>query len=422
MQPTDIARQIRSRMCGWSLMPVFLLAAGTAPAQPLPGVRPDPPPPAQIAPVRAAPLPGDRPGQTPAGQLRQATAGTNPVPAAAGNWAAGTVHRPAQLWPFTRFHGVDCVSVRDLARRYGLTVAWTKPGPAMTLSDARGVRMVFERDQRDFHLDGVRIFLGEPAYLSGDTLWVPKLDVIKTIAPLFAPADHAAFLPAPPKVIVLDPGHGGTDPGKQNLRLRLDEKDLTLDVALRLRKLLELRGYRVVMTRTTDTRFSHSPTVDLPLRAEVANKAPADLFLSIHFNAVDRDPQRVAGAETYVLTPQFQVSTQPEQERKMIQTQYPGNRQDAANALLGYSLHRRLITDLKSSDRGYKRYRLAVLRTLNCPGALVEAAYLSNDAEARRIATPEFRQQIAEALAEGIANYAATLAALRPAPPPPPAN
>jgi N-acetylmuramoyl-L-alanine amidase len=75
-----------------------------------------------------------------------------------------------------------------------------------------------------------------------------------------------------------------------------------------------------------------------------------------------------------------------------------------------------LVGELKSSDRGYKRYRLAVLRTLHCPGALVEAAYLSNDAEARKLATPEFRQKIAEALANGIRNYAAALATLRPAP------
>lgn len=393
-----------------------LLTACTAPAQ-----TPAPPPvaafaksapstPTKAEPVRAAPLPGDL--------SRDAGRATDPGRAAAGNGVPvrSVPTRPAQLWPFTKFHGLDFVAVREIARRYGLKAAWTKSAVAMTLSDAQGVRFTFEKDERDFHLDGARIFLGEPAQLSGDTLWITKLDVIKTIVPLFAPADHAAFLPAAPQVIVLDPGHGGTDPGKQNLRLKLDEKEMTLDVALRLKKLLELRGYRVLLTRTTDTRFSTSPNVDLPLRAEVANRARADLFLSIHFNAVDRDPQRVAGVETYVLPPQFQTSTQPEQDRSMIALSYPGNRQDAANALLGYTLHRQLTTDLKSSDRGYKRYRLAVLRSLNCPGALVECAYLSNDAEARRIATPEFRQQIAEALAEGITNYTATLAALRPVP------
>jgi N-acetylmuramoyl-L-alanine amidase len=373
-----------------SLLLLALLTACSAPAQPLPAAKTAQTPPRQ--PAATAP-----------------SAKAEPVRAAPT--------RPAQVWPFTKFRGQDHVAVRDIAKRYGLKVAWVKPRVLMSLSDARGVRITFERDQRDFYLDGARIFLGDMAYLSGDDLWVPKLDVIKTIAPLFAPADHAAFLPAPPKVIVLDPGHGGTDPGMQNVKLKLDEKDMALDVALRLKKLLELRGYRVVLTRTTDKRFSNNPVIDLPLRAEVANKEGADLFVSIHFNAVDRDPERVSGVETYVMTPQFQLSTH-DQDRSRIQEQYPGNRQDVANVLLGYNLHRQLVADLKSSDRGYKRYRLAVLRTLKCPGVLVEAAYLSNDAEARRVATPEFRARVAEAMADGVANYAATLAALRPAPAP----
>src|SRR5258708_26495853 len=179
------------------------LTACTAPAQPPPPVPSAPPPAAKTepAPIRAAPT------------------------------------RPAQLWPFTKFRGTDYVSVRDIAKRYGLKAAWTKPGAMMTLSDARGVRIAFEKDQPDFYLDGTRVFLGELTYLSGDSLWVTKLDVIKTVAPLFQPADHLAFLPATPlKIIVLDPGHGGTDPGKQNLRLKLDEKDMALDVALRLKK------------------------------------------------------------------------------------------------------------------------------------------------------------------------------------------
>ena len=74
--------------------------------------------------------------------------------------------------------------------------------------------------------------------------------MIKTIDPLFRPEDHLALLPpAPPKLIVIDAGHGGADPGKQNAKLRLNEKDLTLDVVLRLKKSLEQRGYVVQLTR-----------------------------------------------------------------------------------------------------------------------------------------------------------------------------
>ena len=327
--------------------------------------------------------------------------------------------RPVKLWAFTRIHGIDYVSLRDVAERFGLKLAWKKSGFTQTLGDSRGVRLEFESNQRDYYFDGLRIFMGEPALLNRDALWVSKLDLIKNVIPIFRPGDYAVQLPPPPRTIVIDPGHGGTDPGKQNLRLKLDEKDLTLDVSLRLKRLLEQRGYRVLMTRTTDKRFSNNPIIDLPMRVDFANKESADLYLSIHFNAVDHDPQRVTGTETYVFTPQFEISTQPEQEKKMIGEHYPGNQQDFANALFGYHLHRQLIGELKGSDRGYKRYRLAVLRTLHCPGALVEAAYLSNDAEARKLATPEFREKIAEALAAGIRDYAATLATLRPAPPSP---
>ncbi|MFZ5495937.1 MAG: N-acetylmuramoyl-L-alanine amidase family protein [Verrucomicrobiota bacterium] len=326
--------------------------------------------------------------------------------------------RPAQLWPFTRLQGTDWVKVGDIAARYGLKTAWTAPGRERTLADARGVRLRFEANQRDCHLDGVRVFLGRPVLLHRGELWATKLDVIKTIAPLLRPEDHLAHLPAaPPKVVVLDAGHGGNDPGKQNLRLKLDEKDMTLDVVLRLRKLLELRGYTVRLTREKDERLAPEQRTDLDRRAAVSKDAGADLFLSIHFNAVEpKDAPRVTGTETYVLTPQFQWSSTDNNGDGLTNTAFPGNRQDTANAVLGYHLHRAMLAGLKTSDRGFKRGRLRVLLLPECPAALLEAAYLSHDAEAARVGTPEFRQQIAESIAEGVQEYAALLAALRPAP------
>ena len=84
-----------------------------------------------------------------------------------------------------------------------------------------------------------------------------------------------------------------------------------------------------------------------------------------------------------------------------------------ANVVLGYHLHRQLLSGLKASDRGFKRGRLRVLCFPECPAALLEAAYLSNDKEAARLGTVEYRQQIAEAIADGVAAYSATLAGLR---------
>lgn len=373
---------------GLLIIAVFSLAACSAPAQPRPAAT------ASQAPAASTP----------------------PAPAPAAVRPAPT--RPAHLWPFTRLQGADYVRVDDLAGHYGMKSAWAKPELARTLAVDGRVRFKFETNQRDCYLEGVRVFLGAPVLLHKGDLWVSKLDVIKTIAPLLRPEDHQALLPpVPPRLIVLDAGHGGADPGKQNLQLKLDEKNMTLDVVLRLKKLLELRGYAVQLTRGDDTKLAPDQRTDLERRANTANVAGADLFLSIHFNAVEpRDAARVSGTETYVLTPQFQLSSTDNNGDSLTNTAFPANRQDTANVVLGYHLHRSMLQGLKTSDRGFKRGRLRVLCFPACPAALLEAAYLSNDAEAARVGTPAFRQQIAEAIADGVQAYSATLAGLRTAP------
>jgi N-acetylmuramoyl-L-alanine amidase len=387
--------------CLLAIMAALVLAGGcAAPAsaqnRPESG-RASPPSPAVSAPSSPAPA---RSEASPAPPSAPSVA--VPIPAAA----------VARLWPFTRLFNVDYVDVRAIAERYGLKAVWVTSGKVMQLVDARGrVRLKFEDRNRDFYLDGTRIFMGEATIFNQGSLHVGKIDVIKTIAPLVQPADYAGQLPAPPRLIVLDPGHGGNDPGNQNSLLHLGEKDMTLDVTQRLKKVLESRGYKVLLTRADDRR------VELEARADVANRAKADLFLSVHFNALPPVVAgRVTGAETYVLTPQFQRSSGDEKKDKKADLAFPGNHEDFANTLLGYHLHRQILADLKPSDRGYKRARYVVLCFAECPAALVEAAFLSNNVEARRVATPEYRQQIAEAIAAGVDGYAATLAKLHPSP------
>ena len=90
----------------------------------------------------------------------------------------------------------------------------------------------------------------------------------------------------------------------------------------------------------------------------------------------------------------------------------PGNGNDPWNSLLAYSIQRRLLTEMKLDDRGFKHDRLAVLRLVSCPAVLVEGGFLSNTAEARKIATATYRQQLAEAIANGVVAYATQLEAL----------
>lgn len=319
--------------------------------------------------------------------------------------------RSTVLWSTVRLQGMDYVAVLDIAERFGLKARWTKPNSLMTLSDARSVRFSFEASQYDIYFDGARVHLGAPVQIHKGDLWVSRLDVIKLVAPLFRPGEHAASIPdVNSRIIVLDPGHGGLDPGAENRKIGINEKTAALDVARRLRKLLEAQGWRVFLTREEDVELSRNKKADLALRDAFANAKKAELFISIHFNSA---PEAITGIETYSMTPQFMFSTGDEQGDSMTKEAFPANRLDYANLLFGEKVHRAMLAELKTPDRGFKRGRKAVLRMLNCPGVLVECAYLSNDAAARRVATPEFRQQIAEGLAAGVAMYATEVSRLR---------
>lgn len=296
--------------------------------------------------------------------------------------------------------GVAYVDARAWFARLGYKGSFEPDQKTLTLVSSAG-RIVLKGDSREAMLHGLRVFLGDAVVERKSALYVSAIDLERFIAPILRPAQLS---PRPLRTIVLDPGHGGTDTGTRNKAAKLDEKVFTLDVAKRLQRLLAGSGWRVILTRDDD-RF-----VPLPARAEIANKAGADLFVSIHFNAVANNPA-VEGTETYVLTPRFQRSTSsalPSAEDKVEQ---PGNRHDTWSAVLGAQMHRELIGKLKTEDRGYKRARFAVLRLVDSPSVLVEAGYLSNDAEARKLATDAYRADIAEALAAGIHAYAAALAA-----------
>jgi N-acetylmuramoyl-L-alanine amidase len=297
-----------------------------------------------------------------------------------------------------KIKGVSYTEARAWFARLGYKAAYDTDKKTLTLSSGAG-RIVLELDSREISLHGLRVFLGEPVLVHKGAIHVATIDLDRFIGPILRPAQVPA---RPLRTIVIDPGHGGNDTGTQNKPGKLDEKVFTLDVAKRLQRLLGDSGWKVVLTRNDD-RF-----VALPARAEIANKANADLFISIHFNAVANNPT-VKGTETYVLTPRFQRSTSsalPTVEDKVEQV---GNRHDAWSAVLGVQMHRQLLGKLKSEDRGFKRARFAVLRLVDCPAVLVEAGYLSNAAEARKLASESYRGDIAEALALAIRGYAAAL-------------
>jgi N-acetylmuramoyl-L-alanine amidase len=303
-----------------------------------------------------------------------------------------------------RLHGEDYVEARVFFGRYGLKPVVLESGKRVRF-ESPWTKIELEVERREVAFNGMRVFLGAPPVLHRRTLHLSRIDADRLFAPILRPATYGASAP-PLRVIAVDAGHGGRDTGTQNPRFKLAEKDLTLDVARRLQVLLQREGYKVVMTRTDD-RF-----IELDERAAIANRANADLFVSVHFNAVANAPT-VRGTETYVMTPRHHASTQPERDKSMVPTSYPGNRFDVWNALLGYHLHRKLMDKLGTFDRGLKRARFKVLTLVECPGVLIESAYLSNDGEADKIRSTAYRDELAEAIAEGIRAYSIQLEGAR---------
>jgi len=318
---------------------------------------------------------------------------------------------PTQVPRSTRFGAADWVEIGVAAKRLGLKVGWTLSSREAVLSD-KDTRLELASDRLEAGLNGQRIFLGQAPVSRSGNLYVSKIDLERCLVPLVRPALLGVSKPIP-KTIVIDPGHGGPDTGKVNGALGLFEKIFTLDTSLRLKKILEARGWKVVLTRSDDRQLKPGKQDDLQRRAQIADEVDADIFVSIHFNSVAEQVEKVSGAEVYRFTPQHQPPVTRALRRPDDEVLNPGNGNDVWNSILAYSIQRRLLRDLKLDDRGFKHDRLAVLRLVSCPAVLIEGGFLSNTTEARRIANATYRQQLAEAIANGLGAYASQLQNLR---------
>ncbi|MGI6684905.1 MAG: N-acetylmuramoyl-L-alanine amidase [Bacillota bacterium] len=184
------------------------------------------------------------------------------------------------------------------------------------------------------------------------------------------------------KTIVLDPGHasiqpgGWADPGAVGPS-NLYEKDVVLDIAQKVRSLLQAKGANVLMTRTGNT------TLTLGGRADVANKNGADIFVSIHTNA--NTSRAINGTSTYFYGG---VSGQYEARQKLAK-----------------SIQQELVKSAQRRNIGVLQASFAVLRYTKVPSVLVETAFISNYEEEKLLADPEFRQKLAQGIAQGIENY-----------------
>lgn len=278
---------------------------------------------------------------------------------------------------------------RGLAAPRCLSVA---PVTTYGLTTPRGVFVVQLGSQSAFW-DGVEVRLGFAPQLIDGQVWLHSLDLRKNLTPLVSGGNG---VPRRPGVIVLDPGHGGSSPGARSSHNGAWEKDYTLDWALRLRQLLTEQGWQVFLTRTNDA------DVALAERVAFADHCRADLFLSLHFNSSGGGNHQ-AGLETYCLTPAGMASHITRNYEDDASQVFPNNAFDEQNLQLAVRLHRAMLRATGQTDRGVRRARfLTVLRGQQRPAVLLEGGYLSNPAEARRIADWSFRQQLAVAVADAL--------------------
>lgn len=353
-------------------------------------------------PLPAAPPPAlpDSPALLPRRQFLQRFSS-----AALGASLAGTLLGPLATEltaSTTRIAGVDYRSLSAVGNALGMRGSWVQAGQVYALAN-RQHRLVFRLHKRDCQLDGIDVYLGNPVAKSGHALYISRLDEEQTLAPLVATDRFGPF----PKLyrIVLDPGHGGKDPGAENRRLDLNEKTLTLDILRRLEPMLSRRGYKVTFTREDDS------FVPLSARPAMANRVGAQLFLSLHFNAATATEAR--GLECYAFTPRNQPSTARSKLHSSDQRDYPALAFNTWNTMAGYLFQKTNVANLRFPDRGLRRARFTILRDLRCPGVLVEGGFLSNPAEARVIRTAQFRERLARSLSDGIHAYQLTLNRLR---------
>jgi N-acetylmuramoyl-L-alanine amidase len=309
----------------------------------------------------------------------------------------------AATWNVVQFDQRRYVPVSDVAAFYHM---------AQPVSDGTNLRLVSpgrsiegKAGNTEVRINGVKYVTCFPVRTKGGTVYVSAMDVAKVIEPIMRPGKIQST--GPVRTIVLDAGHGGHDSGAVGPLGR--EKQYTLDVALRARALLLRAGYQVKMTRVSDV------FVPLEERASFANSFRNALFISIHFNKSESSGG--TGVETYALAPRGVPSMDEASLRYSDFKQNPGNACDPQNIALAAAVHSSLVKNLRVFDRGIKRARFVVIKSIRIPGVLIEGGFVSNPYDARLIASADYRQRIAQSILEAVQAYSRAIDGAAPTQP-----
>lgn len=296
-------------------------------------------------------------------------------------------------WQVWKVDGVEYVEVEDACRFYKYLPKQGKPGFSSYGSAVHTISV--KAGKQDFYVNNYRYILSYPVKEHNGKLLISAVDMKKLVDPVLRPTynKQAGTI----TTVVIDAGHGGHDNGATSPWAT--EKDCNLAVARKLRDKLKKNGFKVVMTRDSDTFLT------LGQRVAIANATPDCLFVSIHHNSGRR---AATGIETFTLAPQGTTSPFARTRRR---ESLAGNNQDSANIALATAVHSRAIKATGAIDRGIQRARFSVLCTITRPAILFEGGFVSNPNEGKLISSDAYREKLANSICQGILAYVATIKA-----------
>lgn len=302
----------------------------------------------------------------------------------------GALQGRAEVTGYREINGRLQVDLLLWAAKQGFQSRWNPRTGELRLTN-RWARLEFKTDTARFDYNGVLVWLEWPVSRLGDRPFVSAHDLKTVIHPLLKPVK----LPAGKRIrrIAISAGHGGRDPG--NLEGNRQEKVYTLRLAREVERRLRAAGFEVIQIRERDE------FIPLDERTARANRAKADLYLSLHFNCAPSASGSAQGAETYTLTLHNGRSTHGGRSSGPQR----GNRQDRENILLAYHIHQMLLRSVGFADRGVKRANFVELRDAQMPAVLIEGGFMDNREDATKIYSDLERNRLAEAIVDGVQAY-----------------
>ena len=292
-------------------------------------------------------------------------------------------------WTLHKVDGRDYVTLENVADFYGLTDVRRVNNDVTMKLGTRSLRGT--AGSVEFFINGLKFNLSYPVMEVDGKLCLSRMDLAKVVEPVLRPSKIKGAEVV--QTVILDAGHGGHDNGAYSPYGH--EKQFTLDVIQRTRLLLLQSGYKVVLTRNSDS------FVSLYERVAIANKYSNAVFVSVHFNHGGAG----TGLETFTLAPRGVPSMMSDGPRVSDLVECSGNACDAQNMALATAMHASLVARSRMYDRGIKRARFVVIRDIKIPGVLIEGGFLSNTIDSKWVATPAYRQQMASCIVQALSNY-----------------